>query len=99
MKNASLNLHMIPKVNGIEKQSKTSGNDSQLILNVPKSNGGNIKNEDTNNGNNIHLLELRLDEIQNNKVRNFNDEFLENYDEFSPSWRLEIDKMNQRKNY
>ena len=98
MKNASLNLHMIPKVNGIEKQSKHSGNDSsQLIINNTRSNGGNIKNEDHNN--NIHLLELRLDEIQNNKVRNFNDEFLENYEEFSPSWRLEIDKMNQRKNY
>jgi hypothetical protein len=58
-----------------------------------------MKNEDNNNNNNIHLLELKLDEIQNNKVRNFNDEFLENYEEFSPSWRLEIDKMNQRKNY
>jgi hypothetical protein len=100
MKNASLNLHMIPKVNGIEKQSKHSGNDSsQLIINNIRSNGGNMKNEDINNNNNIHLLELKLDEIQNNKVRNFNDEFLENYEEFSPSWRLEIDKMNQRKNY
>ena len=36
---------------------------------------------------------------QNNKVRDFNEEFLENYNEFSPSWRLEADKMNQRKNY
>jgi hypothetical protein len=61
------------------------------------------KNEDNNNnntsGNSIHMIGLNLEEIQNNKVRDFNEEFLENYNEFSPSWRLEADKMNQRKNY
>jgi hypothetical protein len=45
------------------------------------------------------MIGLNLEEIQNNKVRDFNEEFLENYNEFSPSWRLEADKMNQRKNY
>ncbi len=33
------------------------------------------------------------------KGNNFNDEFLELYDEFSPSWRLEVDKMNNRNIY
>ena len=111
LKNASLNLHMIPKVNGIEKYSKhNNGNESsQRNVNLGsngienKSERNNIKSEDNNNnntsGNGIHMIGLNLEEIQNNKVRDFNEEFLENYNEFSPSWRLEADKMNQRKNY
>ena len=31
------------------------------------------------------------------KNKDFNDEFLENYNEFSPSWRKEVDKMLERK--
>lgn len=110
LKNASLNLHMIPKVNGIEKYSKHNGNESsQRNVNLGsngidnKSERNISKNEDNNNnntsGNSIHMIGLNLEEIQNNKVRDFNEEFLENYNEFSPSWRLEADKMNQRKNY
>ncbi len=30
---------------------------------------------------------------------NFNDEFMEMYSEFSPSWRMEVDKMNNSSIY
>ena len=36
-------------------------------------------------------------EEKEEKEKDFNDEFLENYNEFSPSWRKEVDKMIQRK--
>lgn len=32
------------------------------------------------------------------KHSDFNEEFLENYDEFSPSWRKEVDKIKLSKN-
>ena len=48
-----------------------------------------IKNEE--------MKDINLENIANNKVHDFNDEFLENYEDFSPSWRREVDKMNQRK--
>ena len=43
------------------------------------------------------MKDINLENIANNKVHDFNDEFLENYEDFSPSWRREVDKMNQRK--
>ena len=32
------------------------------------------------------------------KIKDFQDEFMDNYDEFSKSWRDEIDKNNRRHN-
>ena len=32
------------------------------------------------------------------QAADFNEEFMENYEDFSPSWRKEADKMNNRKN-
>ena len=61
-------------------------------------NVGNIKNKnilisnDSNKTKPSSKLNLKI-----GKNKDFNEEFLENYDKFSPSWRREPDKMMQRK--
>jgi hypothetical protein len=67
------------------------------------------KNEETRPIENapINKFSLNLNLNKNNNVQclnfeslkrnDFNDEFIQNYEDFSPSWRLECDKINLRK--
>ncbi len=55
----------------------------------------NLNNNNNNQGatnNNIQQLNF-----ENLKRADFNDEFIQNYEEFSPSWRKECDKINLKK--
>ncbi len=92
------------KNNNEEEKSQTineSQNDSNISL-TDNLNINNIKKQNSNNKNiiniasNINKFTTKLN-LKNEKQKDFNDEFLENYNEFSPSWRKEVDKMIQRK--
>lgn len=89
IKNISLNLQLVQKVKDIknicsdsQRNNKSKENNDTIIETQ-------MKNEEMN--------DLNFENIANNKVHDFNDEFLENYENFSPSWRKEVDRMNQRK--
>ena len=88
IKNISLNLQLVQKVKDIKNICSDSKRNSKIKENdtIIESQ---IKNEE--------MKDINLENIANNKVHDFNDEFLENYEDFSPSWRREVDKMNQRK--
>ena len=87
MKNVNLNLQTIQKVNGIEdlksEKSKSSNNDT-IIHSLQ---------EDNNNPTNFNFNGL-----ESCKKNNFNDVFLSNYNEFSASWRNDVDKIMERRN-
>ena len=87
MKNINLNLQTIQKVNGIEdlksEKSKSSNNDT-IIHSLQ---------EDNNNPTNFNFNGL-----ESCKKNNFNDVFLSNYNEFSASWRNDVDKIMERRN-
>ena len=55
-----------------------------------KTNENKISSDHTLKIENYHPS-LKLEKI---KPKNFQDEFLEHYDEFSISWRKEVEKMN-----
>ena len=58
----------------------------------------NINNKQNNLKNNLNVIKPNSKlNLNFDKNKDFNEEFLENYDEFSPSWRKEADKMRQRK--
>ena len=56
-----------------------------------------IINTNENVDQSLKMNDLNLKKIPNNTIHDFNQEFLENYNDFSPSWRREVDKMNQRR--
>ena len=72
--------------------------------NISIGNNLNINLERNNNQNNIFSNSSNLTKPSStlnfnfDKNKGFQEEFLQNYDEFSPSWREEVDKMMQRKN-
>jgi hypothetical protein len=75
-------------------QNIISSNGSSTQPNSKKINDGGESNPNTKN-NKLNLLNIP-------KNMDFNDEFLENYEDFSPSWRNEVDKMvssNLKYNY
>ena len=54
------------------------------------------KNEADNNKSNSGVVELNFANISSQNM-DFQSEFLQHYDEFSPSWRKEVEKMKNRK--
>ena len=87
MKNVNLNLQTIQKVNGIEdlKSQKSQSSNNDTIIHSLK--------EDNNNQTNFNFNGL-----ESCKKNNFNDVFLSNYNEFSASWRNDVDKIMERRN-
>jgi hypothetical protein len=84
--------------NGYEEEEESLNNISlgnNLNISENKkdfqSNGININ---SNINNNINPKPINLNFEQ---PKDFNEEFLQNYDQFSPSWRNEVDKMNARR--
>ena len=98
------------KNNKEEKQISEKRNERENDLNISLTDNININNnnninnkkQNINNKNiiniasNINKFATKLN-LKIEKHKDFNDEFLENYNEFSPSWRKEVDKMIQRK--
>ena len=72
--------------------------------NISIGNNLNINLERNNNQNNIFSNSSNLTKPSStlnfnfDKNKGFQEEFLQNYDAFSPSWREEVDKMMQRQN-
>ena len=87
MKNVNLNLQTIQKVNGIEdlKSQKSQSSNNDTIIHSLK--------EDNNNQTNFNFNGL-----ESCKKNNFNDVFLSNYNEFSASWRNDVDKIIEKRN-
>ncbi len=87
------------------KEDFTSGrkNEEESDSNISLSDNLNININKYNYNNNIKsngsVLTKPSSKLNLNieKNKDFNDEFLENYNEFSPSWRKEVDKMLERK--
>ena len=78
------------RINEEESDSNISLGDN---LNINKYNyNNNIKSNGSVLTKPSSKLNLNLE-----KNKDFNDEFLENYNDFSPSWRKEVDKMLERK--
>jgi len=65
------------------------------VINNSNSDNNNDDNYDENsNNNNVNVQGLNFENL---KRGDFNDEFIQNYEDFSPSWRKECDKINLRK--
>ena len=112
MKNISLNLNLIHKVNGIDennsnsKRSKISENNDFQNETIIKLNNFNLQNSQeisNNNNNNINKNNNKivttapnLNGLEKYKFQDFNEEFMSNYNEFSESWRKEADKLKLR---
>ena len=95
MKNIKMNIKKIKKVNKLDdiKNEKNymedynSNNNNDTIIQ--------IKNNDTQDKKNV--MKLNFQGLEDDR-KNFNDVFLSNYNEFSASWRNDVDKINERKN-
>ena len=93
LKNVSLNLQLVQKVKNLDKGIYS---DSQRN-NINSRSNDTIINTNENVDQSLKMNDLNLKKIPNNTIHDFNQEFLENYNDFSPSWRREVDKMNQRR--
>ena len=84
--------------NGYEEEESLNnislGNNLNISENKKdfQSNGININSNINNNNINPKPINLNFEQ-----PKDFNEEFLQNYDQFSPSWRNEVDKMNARR--
>ena len=80
----------------LEDEEKDNQNDSNNLnkIIIPSLNLGSLNNNQNISNNIPQLKNLNLNVAKN---FDFQQEFLENYDDFSPSWRKEVDKMQKSK--
>ena len=92
MKNVNMNVQNIKKINKIENLgnenliNENNSNDTIIQIQSPE----NI--EENNNE-----MKLNFNGLDDNR-KTFNDIFLSNYNQFSASWRNDIDKIMERRN-
>ncbi len=78
-------------MNKFEKNKIIKNDDTKININTNSINNDKEKEKDKNITSNKMVL-LNFKDINNN---DFQSEFMNHYDEFSPSWRLEADKMRK----
>lgn len=91
MKEAQLNLTLIPKVNSNENNLNNINNNNNGNFSSG-SGSGSAKWKDK-----VKDFKIDFSSIKHYERRDFNDEFLKHQDEFSPSWRKDVEKMKQRR--
>ena len=99
MKNIINNINIKNSIGDLENISiaENSNINNELLFN--EKNNSNKKMKKNKSGKNLKKSDnLEILNFSNNVgSANFNDEFLKNYENFSESWRKEVDKMLQRR--